>query len=420
MITKYSHEGQEFKKHDLLNLGFEINEEKDIRKETLYNELTGEPLDEYKYTFNFVGFLINEANDIFSVFPKHFRVDNPIIDSGLIFDLISNHMQKRPDLYMGEEFGGHFESNYPFAAFFGVYDYYQRYGLYIENRKFVKPHVGGKINWKETIRKSNLYINNNNKITLFPYYYNETHFYNTFITECMVFVIDYTIKKFNAFISLFPTDVNFPEYDFLSHKEEVIESLLHFRQQVFRDNIIELIDNLINFFAQLEEGGSYYLKHYTFSSIWEDIVMSYLNTNLKEVVGDSLVFSKNARKGFNFKKASFYPNLANKKHYISPDYYFASGSTQYILDAKYKETIRGIDYKQISYFMFLKDLLDESKPTPAPKFDKTYSALLIPSDKRYTKLHFQMDPKYSNVNSDIRIVEEYLDIKEVIIDYLKK
>ena len=56
MITKYSHEGQEFKKHDLLNLGFEINEEKDIRKETLYNELTGEPLDEYKYTFNFVGF----------------------------------------------------------------------------------------------------------------------------------------------------------------------------------------------------------------------------------------------------------------------------------------------------------------------------------------------------------------------------
>ena len=70
--------------------------------------------------------------------------------------------------------------------------------------------------------------------------------------------------------------------------------------------------------------------------------------------------------------------------------------------------------------MFLKDLLDESKPTPAPKFDKTYSALVIPSDKRYTKLHFQMDPKYSNVNSDIRIVEEYLDIKEVIIDYLKK
>lgn len=152
MITKYSHEGQEFKKHDLLNLGFEINEEKDIRKETLYNELTGEPLDEYKYTFNFVGFLINEANDIFSVFPKHFRVDNPIIDSGLIFDLISNHMQKRPDLYMGEEFGGHFESNYPFAAFFGVYNYYQRYGLYIENRKFVKPHVGGKINWKETCK----------------------------------------------------------------------------------------------------------------------------------------------------------------------------------------------------------------------------------------------------------------------------
>lgn len=301
MITNYSHEGKEFIKQDLHDLGFEINEEKDILKETIYDKDTGEPLDEHKYTFNFVGFLINDSNDIFSVFPKHYRVEDPINDSSLVFDLISKHMQKRPDIYIGDEYGDNFESDYPFAAFFGVYDYYQKYGLYIENRNFVKPHVGGKVNWKETIRKSDLYITNN-KITLFPYYYNETHFYNTFVTECMIFVIDYTIKKFNAFISLYPTDANFPEYDFLSHKEEIIENLIYFRQQVFRDNIIELLDNLISFFMQLEEGGSYYLKHYTFSSIWEDIVMFYLNKNLDDVVGDSLMFRKNARKGFDFKK----------------------------------------------------------------------------------------------------------------------
>ena len=37
--------------------------------------------------------------------------------------------------------------------------------------------------------------------------------------------------------------------------------------------------------------------------------------------------------------------------------------------------------------MFLKDLLDESKPTPAPKFDKTYSlwlSLRIRDTQSYT------------------------------------
>lgn len=416
MIVNFSHDGKKYSKNDILNFGFELNEARDIKKETLYDESTGEPLDNYKYTYNFVGFLVNTSDDIFSVFPKHFRVDNPLVDSSLIFDLISKHIQKRPDMYLGEQYGKHFESNYPFAAFFGIYDYYQKYGLYIENRNYIKPHIGGKINWKETIRKSDLYLSNN-EITIFPYYYNETHFYNSFITECMIFAIDYTIEKFNAFISLTPTNAAFPEYDYFSYKEGVVEALFHFRQQVFRDNVIGLIDNLINFFTQISEGGSYYFKHYTFSSIWEDIVMSYLNTNLKEVAGNSLVFSKNTSNKFNFKKTVFYPNLANKKHYINPDYYFADDSTQFILDAKYKESIKGIDYKQVSYSMFLKDLIDIS--TSMPKFDTTYSALLIPSNRRHSKLHFQMDPLFSKVNSDIKIVEEYLDIKDVIINFIQ-
>ena len=35
-----------------------------------------------------------------------------------------------------------------------------------------------------------------------------------------------------------------------------------------------------------KEGGTYYLKHYTFSSIWEDAVKFYLENHFKEVKDD--------------------------------------------------------------------------------------------------------------------------------------
>lgn len=416
MIINWSNDGRKYDRKEILRLGFEINEAKDVNKVSLYDKATGEPLDEYAYVYDFVGFLVNENNDILTIFPKHFNVDDLKNDSSMIFELISKHMQKRPDMYMGEQYGKKFETNYPFAAFFGIYDYYQKYGLYVENREYIKPNIGGKINWKETNRKAGFYLIDS-EITLFPYYYNKKYYFSNFITECMIFVIDYTIQKFDAFISLTPTYERFPEYNFIEECEAVVNTLYCIRQQVFRDNVLEMIDNLINFFTNINEGGAYYLKHYAFSSIWEDIVMTYLSMNFKEVKGNSLIFDEKSAKHLDFKKVSFHPNAKNKRHYISPDYYCFDGSTQFIFDAKYKNSINGIDYKQVSYFMFLKELRDSK--TLHRKFTDTYSALLLPSEKHYSEVHFEMDTLFSMVNSDIKIIEQYLDIKEVIMYYLE-
>lgn len=36
------------------------------------------------------------------------------------------------------------KTNYPFAAFFGIYDYFEKYGLYFEEKIHIKPNAGKK------------------------------------------------------------------------------------------------------------------------------------------------------------------------------------------------------------------------------------------------------------------------------------
>lgn len=232
----------------------------------------------------------------------------------------------------------------------------------------------------------------------------------------MIYAIDYTIYKFRIFIDLEETNSAFPEYDFLNKRQLVLEKLVSLRRQIFNDIIIELIDHLIHFYSDLSEGGKFYLKHYSFSSIWEDMVLNYLKSNFKGIKDDKLEFGSKNTKKINFSKSTFHPNISNKSHRFSPDYYYEEDDMQLIFDAKYKTDIIGMDYKQIAYILFLKDYREESNQKP--KYSETYSALILPSDKRSNRIHFRMDPLYSSLNKDIIISEEYLDIREVINSYL--
>jgi len=417
MRTNYNNDGQELNKELLIKEGYEFNEERDLRKKYIRDENTGEKTDKYVYVLDFVGFIVNSNNDIYTVFPKNYRVVNPNTDSAQLFNVIAKHIQQRPDMYVGDEYGKRFKSNYPFAAFFGVYDFFNKYGLYFDDTNLIKPNAGGKVNWKETIRLSNKYISNN-KLLFFPIYYEKRYHFMHFLTECMIFAIDYTIDKFGIFVNLDKTGRVLPVFDFINNKEFILENLISLRQQTFKDSLLELIDHLINFFTNLNEGGIYYFKHYSFSSIWEHMVMNYLKSNYKEVSNNKIIFDENNSNHIEFSKISFYPNLANDNQYFTPDYYYADGDTQLIFDAKYYTNIKGIDYKQIAYYLFLNEYRDNINDD-SPKYSKTYSALLLPAEERSSKIHFQMDPLYNKTNKDFVISEEYLDIREVIDFYLK-
>lgn len=398
---------------DLQKKGFNI-ESKDFTNELL---LEKDGSSDNKFRLNFVGFTTNKTGDIMTVFPKKYNwEDNTDIDRRKIFRAINKHIQKRPSMYIGSEFEKNISTNFPFSAFFSIYEYFEKYGIHFEQQHRLKPDGTGKVNWKETIRLSQKFIVDG-KLIMLPIYYNETKRIDTFLANCMIFAIDFTINKFNVFIEQDKTNRPFPEFNFLLHKELVIENLYSIRNKTYRDRTIKLIDDLIKFFSIAESSGNYFLKHYSFHSVWEDMVMEYLRSYYLKFENEKLILSEteiSVKK--NFTKPTFYPNLADTSKFFQPDYYLDDGVNQLILDAKYYDPTN-MDYKQISYYFFLNNKRENIDDNPL--FDKTYSALVIPSSERSSKEHFRMDPLFNKENGGFVISEERLNINEVIDFWIK-
>ncbi|MCR4944122.1 MAG: hypothetical protein K5986_06640, partial [Clostridium sp.] len=394
MIIKYANDGATFENEDH-SFEFCLDNKRDIKTDSLIDENSGQKTGEVRDVFNFVGFVSNENNDLMIVGPKNYKFGNLKHDAQVIFQTISKHMQKKPDLYFGEKSNQIYSSNYPFSSFFEVYDYYKKYGMFFDDKVIKKPNVGGRVDWKATISKANKFVDSNN-LFLYPLYYRTKHHYSTFITECMIFVIDYTISKFSYFIDYETTGSEFPEFDFMGNTNFVINFLNEIKEQQFKDLSQRLIESLINFFAKVRLGGNFYLKHYSFSSIWEDMIEEYLNRNYSgiDVKKHNIIFDKNKSNDLKFSKRSFHTNSAKPSQYISPDHYSEYNDTQLIFDAKYYSKVVGIDYKQVAYIFMLQNLIDTK--TDKKKFLKTYSALILPSDKRSTKIHFSLDRKFGN------------------------
>lgn len=415
MIVTCAHDGALYDDALISSHGFKLDTRRDVKEVSIYNSLTGEKTDQTEIIFDFVGFVINEDNDMLVVFPKHFNISNAESDSRMIFECIAKHKQKRPEKYIGEDNKDKYESNFPFAAFFGIYEYYQTYGLYFEDETFIKPNTGGRISWKETMSKSDKYMIGGNLI-MFPFYYRKNYHFSSFITDCMIYAIDYTISKFGVLINAQETGQDFPEFNYLEEREYVVSLLVHLKQQIFKDNVIRLIDDLIEFFSEVNIGGDFYLKHYSFSSIWEDMVTEYLCKYYKEVdTSHCIIFDKIAPSGLTFTKKAFHTNAAKPTQFISPDHYCEYANVQMIFDAKYYTKINGMNYKQIAYMFMLREMIEPI--TGRPKYNSTHTALILPSESRSTRIHFQLASEYGTCN-DLVITEEYVDIKDVIYEYL--
>jgi hypothetical protein len=393
------------KKH-LLAEGFILDENRDFSTSSYQsNEI------ESLSRISFVGFTSNEKNEILTVFPKKYipTLNDIESDNKKIFSVIFKHIQQNPDMYLGDELNKHINSNYPFAAFFSIYNYYKNYGLYFKESFITKPSGSGKIDWKESIKLSDKYIIDD-KFFMFPFYHQSKNRINTFLTHCMIFIIDYTIDKFNFIINQNKTEKPFPEFDFINNKEFVLETLYKIRNKTFNDIHIHLVDNIINFFQRITSINKYFLKHYSFHSIWESMVFNYLNCFFLEFSDDKMVFSKYILKN-DFSKPSFFPNIANNKNFFQPDFYLVQNSNQIILDAKYYD-VQNLDYKQIAYILFLINKRQSIENDPL--FNNTYSALIIPDSIDSCKVHFQMDPLYNKECSNFKILEQRLDIRKII------
>ena len=112
---------------------------------------------------------------------------------------------------------------------------------------------------------------------------------------------------------------------------------------------------MINFYRKIRSGKKFYFKHYNFSSIWECAVRKYLSSfysSYDEING--FIYGE---PHLDFEKKSFNPNIVNPKNSISIDGYATYDKTQIIVDAKYYDDITTINYKQVCYYLFLKEIL---------------------------------------------------------------
>ncbi|MBC6388242.1 LlaJI family restriction endonuclease [Lactobacillus kunkeei] len=372
-------------------------------------------VDGEKKVLNFTGIVIQD-NKILVSFPKNYQFSKEYIkqDIGILFKTIMKHYGDNQDLYYNKY--ANLKTNFPFKAFFGIYKYYQKYGIY--HKDFFEENNGytGNICWKDTINNSTKMISKNG-ILFLPFKIKKLKKKNVLISECMAYAIDYTINIFQSFLELKRVGGDSLKKNLLDNSDFIVNELYSLKQTFFKDIHKKLISDLIDFFQQISSFEGYYLKHYTFSSVWEKIVENYLRHHFVGVYSEKLIFDNNKNVFKDFKKISFNPNKAKPNENIQPDHYLVEKNKQFIFDAKYYSKIRGMNYKQIAYYFFLHNYSDDYPNYTKRKYSKTYSALILPGNKEQ-KIHFSFEPKFNKEEYDFRVYEYYLDCKLGMQDYI--
>lgn len=391
-------------------------------KQIKYSDSTG------KYYFDFVGFIFHNDN-ILTVFPKHYftetelsHLNNTHLESNsdikLLFDVIQNYIQKEHSNASAKSYIGSldgYDSNYPFKAFFQVYSYFQKYGLYKEKENKIVKDARGKISWKTTIAKSNKIISEGNLI-FSPFFVNKKNYNSVFLTDCMAFIIDHTIDTFHDFISMKKVGNN-NKFDFIKNVDYVLAQLRASLNVAFKDVNKKLIQSMIEFFEQYggrATGGNYHIEIKYFDMIWQKMIESYLNKHFVGIDNTTkcALFDTNTNSGivrFDSKRFSDIDN-SNHNFYIDVDHLAFKDKYLYIFDSKYYSQVNELNYKQLAYNEILRYYFKDTK--------EIYNILFLPGENS-VNLHFSYSQNCIGSRTyGISIMEQYLEIKKIMIDYL--
>jgi len=404
----------------------------DVGDKEKFRDIKGNAYGEF---YNFVGFII-KGNDCLVTFPKKFMNREKRKDLlshaedrhryiRLLFDSVKKGVKKESGKRESDQYVGlmdDFDSFYPLTQYFRVKSYYDEYGLFTDDTLVKFYGYSGKVAWSDTIRKSPIVVDDGNLLYM-PMVIQKNVQEHVFLSKCMAYVIDTTLRKFELFIDGRPTgfdtsDLNFEANDF------VLAKLYQIKSSFFKNIHVRLINDLIEFFeCEHHEGGDLKLKIYNFNLLWEDMVNEFLNDRFVGVdENQNLVFGSN-RVPKKFDKAQIYPDVIGRKGYrLEPDHYLEDAGRRYIFDAKYYMKDDELNYKQVAYYFLLKHHLMQ----PFDGFDPnathipTFNSLILPSTSRSnrTEPHFAINPDYNRDDPDFKIVTQYLNTIEVMENYL--
>lgn len=363
---------------------------------------------------NFVGMTIEKDNLLIS-FPKNYISTDKINeltkeDIKLVMRLLFEDVTTGTNnLNLSDELS----TNFPFYHFNGVYNYYKIFGLYSQRIEYYKEGIHGRISWKETINKSNKIINKKG-VFFNPIISIKSREDFNFISECMIYIINSTLDKFSFLFDVprIPEEqsINISEYD----TSFILSELHKIKSRIFKDNEKKLLFHIIEFFSSRNTYGVIEFKYYNFNLIWERVVNKYLNDYFIAIIEENdLISIKLSEKKLDnlvrFKKVKYYVDTNNRLN-IQPDHHYIDGDIQYLFDSKYYTELDGLDYKQISYFTFLKNQV---------KY-QTYNVLILPSNEenKFTKYFEVKNNFHENEYDKILIFKYELNVKKLIKNYL--
>lgn len=380
--------------------------------------------------FNIVGFIFKDKK-MLTVFPKHYyecfeieKLNNQkkeaADDIRLLYRVIRKYSEVEKTTaaarkYMGAEDNDRYDADYPFAPFYEVYDYFRKYGLYKETENQVKSGGCGKILWKATMNKSNKIISGGN-LLFAPLYVNRKNDRQVFITECMAFVIDYTLDYFHSFISMKKTGLKISKFDYQENTAYVIYRLNEAKNEVFKDIHKRLVQSLIDFFVQFNEksvGGRIHVKITHYDMVWQKMVNNFLNRHFAGInpADDSAVFDLNIDKSVVPFAVKAYKDIdtSHNNFRIEIDHIAFDSHVLYIFDSKYYAVLHELNYKQFSYAEILR--------YHYPDMKEMHNILLLPGRER-TDIHFSLASGYIGQRKfGTKIIEQYLEPKIVMEDY---
>lgn len=370
-----------------------------------------------KWRINFVGFVISKSYKIVS-FPKHLEhsIENEELLKNL-FMMINRHHSGYNNVFNDASY-----NNFPLKSYLRIIRYYQKFGLYVESNTVQRKGYGGKINWKKTLSGSRKIISNNSLIIM-PFILDINSNISNILTESMKYCLTTGYTKFGKNFSI---GIPFNDFGKLKHVELnlIIKKLSLHKNSVFKDVELRLIDDLVFFLKWVvnkSDNTSFITTH--FYDVWELMINSYLENNmeyLQQLTHNKFDLNNKPvefiRKKSNNLNPKSFSNVKN--HRIEYDHIGLHEDYIFLMDSKYHTKMDSLDYKQISYHLFihLSELYKSDK--------NIFNSLLIPcNSKSYYKIQINLKDNFNHLNIDIIddliIYEIYLNIRDVILSYLK-
>lgn len=366
--------------------------------------------DSGSFVSRFVGLVMTRDEILFSC-PKHlgYKDENDI-------ELVLGCMMKSSK-QIGYSSENPVESNIPYDAYLFILDYYQRYGLHVVEKKEYKRGYDGSVNWLKTSRESQKIVSGGN-IVFLPLIINNNHRQETFIAECMKYVLKDGYEKFGKYVGVGTVVDNTVSIINSDNLNQVINRLKQERNNYFKDLEIQLIDALLEYFLWrgVFTGNSFFVSK-SFETIWENMVNTYLCANYLDYdyVDNRICFKKECRQSYFCKKKEYIQSELKRKensidYWVEYDHYNKNGDVVIVFDSKYYVEIKEINYKQIAYHYFLKNSELQNKSP-----ETIINGLIIPYEGEY----------YSKVHVDrtdidgLLIIEHYVNLRDVLTTFVK-